>query len=113
RLDLLDRLALVGRLGVGEALLELPLPFAVLGERMPLAALALDVEREQLAGELLGGVAGARLQRLPARAAEARQRRLLAAGAEVTRDLGELVRRRVDAVVAVVLEVEVVARHPG
>ena len=37
---------------------------------------------------------------------------MLAAGPDVARDLRELVGRRVDAIVAVILEVEVVARDP-
>ena len=79
----------------------------------PLAALALGVEVEQLARELLRRAPGARLHRLPARAAELGQRRVLAAGADVARDLRELVGGHEDAVVALVLEVEVVARHAG
>ena len=98
---------------VGEALLELALPVAVGGERVAGAAAALGVEVEQLAGELLRGVARARLHRLPARAAELRQRRVRAAGADVARDLRELVGGHEDLVVALVLEVEVVARDAG
>ena len=65
---------------------------------------------EQLAGQLLGGAAGARLHRLPARAAELAERRVRAAGADVAGDLGELVGGDEDAVVALVFEVQVVAR---
>ena len=66
----LDRLALVGRLGEGEALLELPLPIGVRLERVPGAPPALGVEAQQLARQLLRGAARARLHRVPARAPE-------------------------------------------
>ena len=68
---------------------------------------------EQLAGELLGGPPGARLDRLPAGAAELRQRRVRAAGADVAADLGQLVDGDEHAVRARVLEVQVVARDAG
>ncbi len=80
-LDQLDRLALVGRLGEREALLELALPVGVRPERVAAAPPALGVQAEQLARELLRGAARARLHRLPARAAELGQRRVLAAPA--------------------------------
>ena len=110
RLDELDRLALVGRLGEREALLELPLPVAVRPERVPAAPPALGVQLEQLPGQLLGGPPGARLDRVPACAAELAQGRVGAAGADVAGDLGELVGGDEDAVVALVFEVQVVAR---
>ena len=112
-LDVLDRLALVGRLAVREGGLEVAQPVGVGREREAAPAAALGVEVEQLAGELLGGAAGARLHRLPARAAELGERRVLAAGADVARDLRELVDRHEDAVGALELEVEVVARDAG
>src|SRR3954454_8815388 len=109
-LDLLDRLALVGGLLPGEGGLELSEPVGVLGERVAVAAAALGVEVEQLAGELLGGAARARLHRLPRLAAELAQRRVAAAGADVAADLRELVDRHEDAVGAGELQLEVVAR---
>ena len=109
-LDQLDRLALVGRLVEREALLELALPVGVGAEGVAAAPAALCVQAEQLAGELLRGAAGARLHRLPARAAELGQRRVLAAGAHVARDLGELIGGHEHAVIALVFEVQVVAR---
>src|SRR4051794_11452204 len=109
-LDLLDRLALVGRLLPGERGLELAQPVGVLGEGVAVAAAALGVEVEQLAGELLGGAAGARLHRLPRLAAQLAQRRVAAARADVAADLRELVDRHEDAVGARELELEVVAR---
>src|SRR5919112_811868 len=73
---------------------------------------ALGVEVQQLAGELLRGAPRARLQAVPAPAAELAQRRVGAAGADVAADLRELLGGDEDAVVALVLEVEVVARDP-
>src|SRR4051794_24826788 len=110
RLDLLDRLALVGGLLPREVRLELPQPVGVLGEGVAVATPALGVEVEQLAGELLRGAAGARLHRLPRLAAELAQRRVAAAGADVAADLRELVDRHEDAVGAGELQLEVVAR---
>ena len=112
RLDQLDRFALVGRLGEREALLELPLPVAVGGEREPFAASPLGIELEQLTGQLLRRAPRARLHRLPARATQLRERRMgVGAVTDVARDLRELVGGHVDAVVALVFEVQVVARH--
>ncbi len=75
---------------------------------MALAGAALGVEVEQLAGQGAGGAAGPRLHVLPALAAERRERRF-AAGADVAAQLRELVGGDVDAVLALVFEVEVVA----
>ena len=109
-LDGLDRLALVGRLAVRERRLELAQPVRVGLERVAAPALALGVQVEQLAGELLRGAAGARLDLVPARAAELGERRRVAVGADVARDLRQLVDRHEDLVVALELEVQVVAR---
>ena len=73
-------------------------------------AFALDVERQQLAGHVRRRVACPRLQRVPARAAEPRERRMLATGPDVARDLRELIGRRVDAIVTLVFEIEIVTR---
>ena len=78
-------------------------------ERVARAALALGVEVEQLARQLLGGPARARLHGLPALAAELGQRRRVAARADVARDLRELVDGHEDPVRALELELEVVA----
>ena len=80
---------------------------------MALAALALGVEVEQLAGELLRGLAGPALDRLPAAAAELGERRVGSAAADVAADLGQLVDGHEDLVRARVLEVEVVAGDVG
>ena len=106
----LDRLALVGCLGEREALLEFPLPVAVGPEGVAAAHAPLGVQLEQLPGQLLGGPAGACLERVPAAPAELAQRRMGAPGADVAGDLGQLVGGDEDAVVAVVFEVQVVAR---
>ncbi len=66
----LDRLLLVGRLLVREARLELLDEVVVHLEGDAFRALALRVEREQLAGELARARAGAGLDRLPGLAAE-------------------------------------------
>ena len=112
-LDELDRLALVGSLAEGETLLELPLPLAVGRERVPPPASPLRVQAQQLARQLLRGAARARLHRLPARAPELAQRRVLAARAHIARDLGELVGGHEHTVVALVFQVQVVASNTG
>ena len=109
----LDRVALVGRLAVREARLEVAQLLGELRERVAAAALALGVEVEQLAGQLLRGAAGARLDLVPARAAELGERRRAAVGAEVAADLRQLVDRHEDLVVALELEVQVVAGDAG
>ena len=109
----LDRVALVGRLAVREAGLEVAQLLGELRERVAAAALALGVEVEQLAGQLLRGAAGARLDLVPARAAELGERRRAAVGAQVAADLRQLVDRHEDLVVALELEVQVVAGDAG
>ena len=101
----LDRIALVGRLAIRERLLELAQLDRVVRERVPAAALALGVQVEQLARQLLRGAPGARLHRVPAVAAELAQRRVRAVGADVARDLRQLVDGQEDLVRALVLEV--------
>ena len=105
----LDRLELVRRLAVGERALELHLPLGVVREGVAGAALALGVERDQLAGERLGGAPGAQLLLLPLLAAELGELRVAGVGADVTADLVELVARDEDAVAVAELELEVVA----
>ena len=78
-LDLVDGPELVGGLDVGEGVLELALPRGVRPERVPGRGGARGVEPDQLAGDLLDRLAGAALGLLPVRAAEAVQRRGLAA----------------------------------
>ncbi len=99
---------LVGSLAIGEVGLHRDLPLAVRREGVAFAGTALGVEVEQLAGEGPGGATGARLHVLPALAAQRREGRL-AAGADVAAQLRELLGGDVDAILALVLEVEVVA----
>ena len=106
----LDRIALVGRLGERERVLKLPLPVAVDRERIALSPLALRVQVQELSRQLLRGAPGTRLDRVPARAAELRERRVSAARADVAADLRELIDRHEHAVRARVLEVQIVAR---
>ena len=71
------------------------------------------VERDQLAGHLAHGGPGARLHPVPRLAAELRERRRRAVGADVAGDAVELVVRDVEAVAVGEGEREVVARQPG
>src|SRR6185436_633737 len=85
-----------------------PLAVHVVGRSRRL--LALRVERDQLGRELLDALAGASLEVLPRLAAELRQRGRAGVGADVLRDLPELLVRDVEAVLAAEGEEEVVAR---
>ena len=78
---------------------------------MPGAALALGIEVDQLAGELLGGAPRLQLHLLPLLAAELRERRVAGVGAHVAAHLVQLVARHEHAVAVAELELEVVARH--
>ncbi len=112
-LDDLDRLALVGRLLVREARLE-PLDELGVGlERDALGPLAPRVEGEQLAGQLVRARACPVLDRLPRLAAELRQRGRVTVGPHVARNLGNLLVRDVEAIVAPEGEEEVVAGDAG
>ena len=91
RLDLVDRTELVGRLVVGEGVLELALPRGVGAEGEAGRRRAGGVEPDQLGRDLLDRLAGPALGLLPVGAAEAVQGRLLAA--DVAGDLVELVGR--------------------
>ena len=97
----------------GEARLELLHEVVLDVVRVPRGALALGVEREELPGQLARARAGARLDELPGLAAELRERRRGAVGADVARDLADLLVRDVEPVVAPEREEEVVARDAG
>ena len=112
-LDGLDRPRLVVRLAVGERRLEPLEPLVREIEARALGALALRVEREQLAGELPHGFAGTRLEVLPRLAAELGQRRRLGVGTDVAGELAELLVRDVEPVVPPEGEEEVVAGDAG
>ena len=112
-LDRLDRGALVVGLAVGELGLEPLEPFRgeVVGHARRL--LPPRVEGEQVARELPQRGARAVLQVLPGLAAELGERGRGAVGADVLRDLADLLVRDVEPVVATEAEEEVVAGHLG
>ena len=83
------------------------------GNAKPGHGLAGGVELQQLAGHLDHRRARPRLDRLPVRAAELVERGRGAGGADVAADLADLVVRDEDAVVALELEQQVVARDAG
>src|SRR5207244_4015232 len=109
----LDRSLLVGRLPIREAGLELGQPLAREVVRDALARLPLRVQLDQVAGELADGIARARLERLPRLAAELRERGRRAVGADVPRDLAELLVRDVEPILPAEGEQEIVARDAG
>ncbi len=112
-LDRVDRLHLVGRLAIWEGGLEGELELAVRSEGVAAPHLALGVEIEELARHRLRGAARPGLHVLPALPAERAELGLAAVGAEVPADPGELIRWREDPVAIAVLELQVVAGHPG
>ena len=109
-LDRLDRPALILRLAVRELGLEPlePLVLHVVGDAR--RRLPLRVEGDQLAGELLHRGARAALEELPRLPAELGERGRLRVGADVARDLAELLVRDVEPVLAAERQQEVVAR---
>ena len=113
RLDRVDRVHLVRRLPIREGRLELHLHLAVGREGVALPHLPLCVEVDQLARHRARGTPGSGLHVRPALAAQRREGGLVALGADVAADPRELVGRREDPVAAAVLELEVVAGHPG
>src|SRR5213078_1711469 len=99
-LHVLDRALLVRRLPVRELGLEPLQPLVAKVERDTSRGLPLRVQREQLARELAHRLPGARLQVLPRLAAELRERGGARVGADVARDLADLLVRDVEAIVA-------------
>ena len=93
----------------GKRLLELEGPFRVGAERVSSSRGALRVEVQEVAREDTRRPAGPRLDRVPALRAERGELRRLPADADISRDLRQLLRRREDAVLAAVFELEVVA----
>ena len=112
-LDRLDRARLVLGLAVRELRLEPldPLLLDVVGDAGP--RLALRVELQQLAGHLAQVLAGAGLEVVPGLAAELRERGRVRVGADVARDLADLLVRDEDAVLAAEREQQVVADDAG
>jgi len=109
-LDVVDGLGLVLGLLEGKGVLEPPHELAVGWEGVAGDRLAGGVELEELTGHLDDRPAGPRLDGRPARAAEPVERRHPGAGADVPADLADLLVRDEDAVLALVLEQQVVAR---
>ena len=107
----LDRGRLVGRLAEREDASSRGSHSCERSYAMPSRVCALRVERDELAGELADGLLRARLHRLPRLAAELRERRRAGVGADVARDLAELLVRDVEPVLAAEREQEIVARH--
>ena len=112
-LDRLDRARLVVGLAVRERRFEPFQPLVRQIECDAFGALALGVERDQLAGELAYRLTGASLEILPGLAAEFREGRCLCVGADVARELAELLVRHVEPVVSPEREEEIVARDVG
>ena len=106
-LDVLDRLQLVGRLGVGESVLHLDLPGAVPGEGEAGGRLARGVEAQKLAGDLLGGLLRLALGDRPVASAEGRERGGRAA--DVARDPVDALGRQGDDVGAGEAQLQVLA----
>ena len=111
--DRLDRALLVVRLAVGERRLELLEPVALDLERRARGSLALRVQLQQLARQLLHRGPRARLEVLPCLPAELREGGCGRIGADVPRQLPDLLVRHEQPVLAAEREVEVVARDAG
>ena len=116
-LDLVDGAQLVGRLDVGEGVLELALPRGVGREGVAAGRHPRGVQADQLGGDLLDVAPGPALRLVPVGAAHPVQARLLAP--DVAGDLVELVGGDVEPVAGLpplgrgVLEHEVLARRSG
>ncbi len=95
-LDLVDRGKLVGRLHVGERVLQLPLPGCVRAERVPGRGHPRRVQPDQLRGDLPHRLAGAPLGLGPVGTAEPVQRGRLTT--DVPGDLIKLIGRHVEPV---------------
>ena len=106
----LDRALLVLGLAVRELRLEPFQPLAREIEGDARRSLAARIEPDQLAGELLHGFPRAALEQEPRLAAQLRERGPLRVGADVARDLADLLVRHVEAVLAAEGEEQVVAR---
>jgi len=104
---------LILRLAEGEARLQLLQPGLIEVVGNSLHPLALGVEREQLAGQLVHIDPRPRLEQLPGLAAELGESGRLAVGADVARDLADLLVRNVEAIVALEGQQQVVARNAG
>ena len=108
-LDVLDGGQLVRRLLVGEVVLKLPLPGGVPVEGVARHGLTLGVELEQVARDVLDGLAHLALLPLPLAAGQAVQLGRFALGADVLLHPIQLVRGHVQLVGALVADVQKVA----
>ena len=109
----LDRRLLVGRLSIRELGLE---PLEVLVAKVVRDTgrlLPLRIESKELAGQLAYGLARATLEVLPGLAPQLREGGHRAVGADVARDLAELLVRDVEPVVTTEPEKEVIAGDAG
>ena len=109
-LDSLDRARLILGLAVREGRSRAAQPVVGEIERDARRTLPLGVEREQLAGELTHGLPCSRLEVRPRFASQLGELRRLRVGADVLRELAELLVREIEAVVATEGDEEVVAR---
>ena len=108
---LLNRPRLIVRLGVRKALLNALEQLARLGVRHARHGLPLRIEDEQLAGHLPHRRPCPRLQLQPRLATELRQLRLATVGANVARQLANLLVRQIQAVLTTKRKIEVVTGH--
>ena len=108
-LDVLDGSQLIRRLLVGEVVLKLPLPGGVPVEGVARHGLTLGVELEQVARDVLDGLAHLALLPLPLAAGQAVQLGRLALGADVLLHPIQLIRGHVQLVGALVADVQKVA----
>src|SRR5262249_58941035 len=109
----LDRALLVLGLRVRELGLHRLEPLVLELERLAFGLLAPGVESEQFAGELAQAGTGAALQVLPGLAPELGERGGPAVGADVARDLADLLVRDIEAVLAPQSQQQVVAWGGG
>ena len=96
RFDLVDGGQLIGGLDIVEGVLEFALPGGVRSEGVTDGGLAGRIEADELSGDLLNGLAGLRLRRLPVGAAHLVEARALAA--DIAGDLVERIAGDVEAV---------------
>ena len=108
-----DRALLVGGLPVGEAALEVARPLVLGREGVALGPRPRLVQRDELAGQLAHGGAGAGLEAIPGLAAQPGERGGRPVGADVPADLVELVARHPEPVRPREGQGQVVAGHPG
>ena len=107
--DRLDRCDLIRRFDIRKRFLQLPLPHTVRRVRMAGGDLARRIQLQQPFGDVAHGATHPTLGPFPVAAAEPVQRRLLIGSANVFVHPVELIRRDVEAVVAGILQQQVLA----